>query len=75
MFYRACAKRFVAAPRSREAWPETSRPAPIAARKASNGRFGWASDATLLLIEILIFVAILLVAYVYAWGKGVFRWD
>jgi NADH-quinone oxidoreductase subunit A len=29
----------------------------------------------LLLIEILIFVAILLVAYIYAWGKGVFRWD
>ena len=29
----------------------------------------------LLLWEMVIFVAILLVAYVYAWGKGVFRWD
>lgn len=29
----------------------------------------------LLLGEVMVFVAILLVAYVYAWGKGVFRWD
>src|SRR4030095_13572355 len=29
----------------------------------------------LLLIEIILFVAILLLAYVYAWGKGVFDWD
>ncbi len=29
----------------------------------------------LLLVEMIIFVAILLLAYVYAWGKGVFRWD
>jgi len=29
----------------------------------------------LLLIEMGLFVAILLLAYVYAWGKGVFRWD
>src|SRR4051812_35704782 len=28
-----------------------------------------------LLIEMFIFVGILLLAYVYAWGKGVFRWD
>ncbi len=28
-----------------------------------------------LLVEMLVFVAILLVAYLYAWGKGVFRWD
>ena len=28
-----------------------------------------------LLVDILVFVAILLVAYFYAWGKGVFRWD
>jgi NADH-quinone oxidoreductase subunit A len=28
-----------------------------------------------LLIDIIIFVAILLLAYFYAWGKGVFRWD
>ncbi|MGA2499455.1 MAG: NADH-quinone oxidoreductase subunit A [Tepidisphaeraceae bacterium] len=36
------------------------------------GRIG---GAGLLLIEMLVFVAILLVAYFYAWGKGVFRWD
>lgn len=30
---------------------------------------------TLLLTEMLIFVGILLLAYLYAWGKGVFRWD
>ena len=31
--------------------------------------------SNVLLIEMLLFVAILLVAYFYAWGKGVFRWD
>jgi NADH-quinone oxidoreductase subunit A len=31
--------------------------------------------STFLLIEMLVFVAILLIAYFYAWGKGVFRWD
>src|SRR3979411_342261 len=31
--------------------------------------------AGVMLIELTIFVAILLVAYFYAWGKGVFRWD
>jgi NADH-quinone oxidoreductase subunit A len=29
----------------------------------------------MLLVEMLVFVLILLVAYIYAWGKGVFRWD
>lgn len=29
----------------------------------------------LLLVEMLVFAGILLVAYLYAWGKGVFRWD
>jgi NADH-quinone oxidoreductase subunit A len=29
----------------------------------------------LLLIDIIIFTVILAVAYFYAWGKGVFRWD
>jgi NADH:ubiquinone oxidoreductase subunit 3 (subunit A) len=29
----------------------------------------------LLLLEIVLFVLILLLAYVYAWGKGVFQWD
>jgi NADH-quinone oxidoreductase subunit A len=28
-----------------------------------------------LLIDIILFVVILMVAYLYAWGKGVFRWD
>jgi len=28
-----------------------------------------------LLVEMLVFIALLLVAYVYAWAKGVFRWD
>ncbi len=28
-----------------------------------------------LLIEMVIFVVLLLVAYFYAWGKGVFKWD
>lgn len=31
--------------------------------------------ATMLFYEMIVFVAILLVAYFYAWGKGVFRWD
>jgi len=29
----------------------------------------------MLLLEIVLFVVILLLAYVYAWGKGVFQWD
>ena len=29
----------------------------------------------ILLVEMFIFVALLLVAYLYAWGKGVFKWD
>jgi NADH-quinone oxidoreductase subunit A len=28
-----------------------------------------------LLVDIIVFVAVLVVAYLYAWGKGVFRWD
>ena len=36
---------------------------------------GTPQQGTLLLIEMIVFVLILLVAYVYAWGKGVFRWD
>jgi NADH-quinone oxidoreductase subunit A len=31
--------------------------------------------AGVMLIEIMVFIVILLVAYFYAWGKGVFRWD
>ena len=29
----------------------------------------------LMLVEFIIFLAILLLGYIYAWGKGVFRWD
>jgi NADH-quinone oxidoreductase subunit A len=36
---------------------------------------GTRQQGTLLLVEIILFVVILLVAYLYAWGKGVFRWD
>ena len=36
---------------------------------------GTRQQGNLLLMEIILFVAILLVAYLYAWGKGVFRWD
>ena len=32
-------------------------------------------DGGRLMVEIVLFVALLLVAYLYAWGKGVFRWD
>jgi NADH-quinone oxidoreductase subunit A len=28
-----------------------------------------------LLVDIILFVVILVIAYLYAWGKGVFRWD
>ena len=29
----------------------------------------------MLLVEMFVFVGLLVLAYVYAWGKGVFRWD
>ncbi|HOB75406.1 MAG TPA: NADH-quinone oxidoreductase subunit A [Phycisphaerae bacterium] len=32
-------------------------------------------DKTFLLVEMAVFLAILLVGYVYAWKKGVFRWN
>lgn len=32
-------------------------------------------DSLTMMVSILIFVAILLLAYIYAWAKGVFRWD
>jgi NADH-quinone oxidoreductase subunit A len=37
--------------------------------------FPGVSLAGFLLLEMFIFVGILLLAYFYAWGKGVFRWD
>jgi NADH-quinone oxidoreductase subunit A len=44
---------------------------PSVGNRSQDGRaFG-----TMLLVEMGIFVAILLLAYIYAWGKGVFRWD
>ncbi|HEY1629513.1 MAG TPA: NADH-quinone oxidoreductase subunit A [Tepidisphaeraceae bacterium] len=33
------------------------------------------AQSGVILMSMLIFVTILLLAYVYAWGKGVFRWD
>ena len=33
------------------------------------------SAATAMFACMIVFVAILLLAYAYAWGKGVFRWD
>jgi NADH:ubiquinone oxidoreductase subunit 3 (subunit A) len=33
------------------------------------------SASGLYLLEIVLFVVILLLAYIYAWGKGVFQWD
>lgn len=36
---------------------------------------GMSLDKNFLLIEIAVFLAILLVGYVYAWRKGVFRWN
>ncbi|QOV87535.1 NADH-quinone oxidoreductase subunit A [Humisphaera borealis] len=41
----------------------------------STGVVGGVSFGTLLLLEMGIFVLLLLVAYLYAWGKGVFKWD
>ena len=35
----------------------------------------FADQSTVLLVEMLVFAALLLVAYLYAWGKGIFRWD
>ena len=31
--------------------------------------------STLMMAEMGVFIGVLLLAYVYAWGKGVFRWD
>ena len=36
---------------------------------------GTPREGGLLLAEMIVFVTTLLVAYFYAWGKGVFRWD
>lgn len=31
--------------------------------------------STVLLVSMLVFVGVILVGYIYEWGKGVFRWD
>ncbi len=46
--------------------------ASIFARHVHNDSSG---DGLILLMEMVTFVVILLIAYFYAWGKGVFRWD
>ena len=43
-------------------------------------RRGWVEDVVMRLSDVIyafppVLLAILLVAYFYAWGKGVFRWD
>jgi len=42
---------------------------------AARNATGTGVDGGMLLAEIVVFVLILLLAYIYAWGKGVFRWD
>src|SRR5450432_1416626 len=51
--------------------------ATIFAKAVSASHDGMQSSISggLLLWEMIVFVAILLVAYIYAWGKGIFRWD
>jgi NADH-quinone oxidoreductase subunit A len=51
-------------------WAAIFAPA-VANKRNPNG----ADFSAMLLVEMGIFVAILLLAYFYAWGKGVFRWD
>jgi NADH-quinone oxidoreductase subunit A len=42
----------------------------------NNQRHAWVTlPLGALFVSILVFTLILLVAYVYAWGKGVFQWD
>lgn len=42
---------------------------------AARNRNSGGVDGGMLLAEIAVFVLILLLSYIYAWGKGVFRWD
>jgi NADH-quinone oxidoreductase subunit A len=49
--------------------------ATIFSSAVSNRAAGGRGFAGMLLVEMGIFVGILLLAYFYAWGKGVFRWD
>ena len=52
-------------------WATVFAPASQAGLVSANG----IDLGAMLLIEMVIFVGILLLAYIYAWGKGVFRWD
>ena len=52
-------------------WATVFAPASQAGLGSANG----IDLGALLLVEMVIFVGILLLAYIYAWGKGVFRWD
>jgi NADH:ubiquinone oxidoreductase subunit 3 (subunit A) len=45
-----------------------------AVRASAQGATG-SSAGPVILVEMVVFIAVLLVAYLYAWGKGVFRWD
>jgi NADH-quinone oxidoreductase subunit A len=45
-----------------------------AVRASAQGAAG-SSAGPVILVEMVVFIAVLLVAYLYAWGKGVFRWD
>jgi NADH-quinone oxidoreductase subunit A len=49
--------------------------ATIFAPYVQHDRTAGTHDSLTMLVSILLFVAILLLAYVYAWAKGVFRWD
>ncbi|SRR6185437_2670700 len=48
---------------------------PWATIYSANVHLGKAGIGGLLLGEMIVFVIILLVAYFYAWGKGIFKWD
>jgi NADH-quinone oxidoreductase subunit A len=54
-------------------WAAIYAPAIHAASAAGNTNGG--GGAAGMMIEMIVFIAILMVAYLYAWGKGVFRWD
>jgi len=52
-------------------WATIFAPAAHATAQGSHG----SSAGIAILVEMAVFIAILMVAYLYAWGKGVFRWD
>ncbi len=53
-------------------FPWTSLLAPYTAEHANDPNN---HQAVTLLVQMIVFIAILMVAYAYAWRKGVFRWD